>query len=655
MPRSTLSILTLLLVFHAAHSIESDGAISQPTSESSNAAVPISPTPIVKSETPDPVEEAETPQDKSQEEIHKTDSLLIQVQLVLLVLTLVSGYALRKKRVFWVHETGLALIYGLVAGLIILGITNFETNAIKEINNDNSSKGETKPHNNPTALQCSTKHLINGSTITKPLSSPNYTVAIEIELNETSKIYSYKLLGEVDEPEAARFDDELKKITFDAEIFFQLLLPPIIFYAAYSMRKRHFFRNIGAILTYSFIGTIIATCVTAGIVYLFVIIAQGISSTSVLHGFQFYDCLYFGAIISATDPVTVLAVFKEKRVDVDLDALLFGESILNDAVAIVLASAINKAKESATFSSIKVIGNFFGVFFGSFAIGASIGIVNAIAFKFIPLTSEPAVETSLFVLISWSAFMTAESLDCSGIVSVLFAGILQAQYTYRNMSPQSQNTTKEFFHLLSFIAENFVFCYMGLTMATSSHHSWSLWFILGSFIGIIVGRACNIYPLSWILNLGRGKKISKEFQHMMMWSGLRGAMAFALAVRETLSSTQQTIFTTTLLICYLTVLVLGGGTNYVLQALHIPINVDPDADLKGSGAEPTWVFKQWHKLDRKFLRKCLVRKDAAYANDRSDESPVISGSQGFQANSFDTPHGAVRLEEEYDDDAEIAI
>ena len=106
------------------------------------------------------------------------------------------------------------------------------------------------------------------------------------------------------------------------------------------MRKRHFFRNIGAILTYAFVGTLIATFVTASIVYMFVLIDQ--KTFHSLEKFTFDDCLYFGAIISATDPVTVLAVFQEKRVNVDLDAMLFGESILNDAVAIVLARAIRE-------------------------------------------------------------------------------------------------------------------------------------------------------------------------------------------------------------------------------------------------------------------------------------------------------------------------
>ena len=411
------------------------------------------------------------------------------------------------------------------------------------------------------------------------------------------------------------------------------------------MRKRHFFRNIGTILTFAFIGTLIATFVTAIIVEFFVKIAQTFGS---LTTFTFNDCLYFGAIISATDPVTVLAVFKEKLVDVDLDAILFGESILNDAVAIVLAGAIkansapnsvlggasnpqelgealaangaNGVDDGSSTHAGGIILSFFGVFLGSFFIGSIIATFNALFFKYLPFTTEPIMETSIFVMASWSAFLTAESLGCSGIVAVLFAGILQAQYTYRNLSPLGQTLTKEFFHLLAFVSENFVFCYMGLTITQAAKHAWSFWFILGSFVGIIVGRAANIYPLSWLINylhershresqVNVPKRIPGEFQHMMMWSGLRGAMAFALAIRDTITSKDQTIFTTTLLICYLTVWILGSGSSTMLDKLGIKVNVDPDADLNRQGGgyqKHNAIFSLWHKLDKKFLRPILT-------------------------------------------------
>ena len=135
---------------------------------------------------------------------------------------------------------------------------------------------------------------------------------------------------------------------------------------------------------------------------------------------SFNDCLYFGAIISATDPVTVLAIFNDLHVDVTLYALVFGESILNDAIAITLAGSIDSfAKHynnnfgffTAVFRS---FGNFVYIFVLSFIQGSSIGCATALLTKFTKLCDFPLLESSLFVLMSYSTFLMAEALELSG-------------------------------------------------------------------------------------------------------------------------------------------------------------------------------------------------------------------------------------------------
>ncbi|CAH6785724.1 Slc9a7 [Phodopus roborovskii] len=175
---------------------------------------------------------------------------------------------------------------------------------------------------------------------------------------------------------------------------------------------------------------------------------------------------------------------------------------------------------------------------------------------------------------SWSTFLLAEACGFTGVVAVLFCGITQAHYTYNNLSVESRSRSKQLFEVLHFLAENFIFSYMGLALFTFQKHVFSPIFIIGAFVAIFLGRAAHIYPLSFFLNLGRRHKIGWNFQHMMMFSGLRGAMAFALAIRDTTSYARQMMFTTTLLIVFFTVWVIGGGTTPMLSWLNIRVGVE---------------------------------------------------------------------------------
>ncbi|KPP59326.1 hypothetical protein Z043_122763 [Scleropages formosus] len=139
------------------------------------------------------------------------------------------------------------------------------------------------------------------------------------------------------------------------------------------------------------------------------------------------------------------------------------------------------------------------------------------------------------------------------------------------------------FELLNFLAENFIFSYMGLTLFSFQYHVFNPMFIIGAFLAVFLGRAANIYPLSLLLNFGRRNKIGSNFQHVMMFSGLRGAMTFALSIRDTATYARQMMFSTTLLIVFFTVWVCGGGTTQMLSCMRIRVGVDSDQDNSNEG------------------------------------------------------------------------
>uniref|UniRef100_A0A672SRH3 Solute carrier family 9 member 6b n=1 Tax=Sinocyclocheilus grahami TaxID=75366 RepID=A0A672SRH3_SINGR len=221
---------------------------------------------------------------------------------------------------------------------------------------------------------------------------------------------------------------------------------------------------------------------------------------------------------------------------------------------------------------------FLGVFSGSFAMGAATGVMTALVTKFTKLRDFPLLETALFFLMSWSMFLLAEACGFTGVVAVLFCGITQAHYTYNNLSAESKSRSKRLFELLNFLAVNFIFSYMGLTLFFFQHHVFNPFFIIGAFLAIFLGRAANIYPLSFLLNLGRKNKIASNFQHIMMFSGLRGAVTFALSIRDTATYTRQMMFSTTLLIVFITVWVCGDSVSCILCLNCLSVGVDTDQD-----------------------------------------------------------------------------
>ncbi|XP_023179094.1 sodium/hydrogen exchanger 6 isoform X2 [Drosophila hydei] len=488
---------------------------------------------------------------------HRIQSLDLLVFVFLLALTVLTIWLFKHHRVSWLHETGLAVIYGLIVGAIIRYAGTNTTLVHMQV----------EPQGVPTYND----------------KLPPDTLWFNYPVNQTNAegvktTYAYVFRGQVYDIEENEID---LKATFDPEVFFNIILPPIIFYAGYSLKKKYFFRNLGAILTFAIVGTTLSAFLIGGLMYGCVKLMPKYLSSSC----TFLDTLYFGALISPTDPLTILAIFNDLHVDVNLYALVLGESVLNDAVAIVLSGAIqnygehySNTGEFETTAFLRSLSDFFSIFFLSLMIGAVMGCFTALLTKFTRVRDFPLLESALFVLMSYSTFLLAEATELTGVVAVLFCGICQAHYTYNNLSEDSRQRTKQIFELLNFLAENFIFSYIGVSMFTFPKHHFDAGFITTAFICAALGRAVNVYPLSWLLNIKRKPKISSNFQHMLFFAGLRGAMSFALAIRNTVSEARQTMLTATSLIVIFTVIIQGGAANFFLNWLKIPVGVDEETE-----------------------------------------------------------------------------
>jgi sodium/hydrogen exchanger-like protein 6/7 len=207
----------------------------------------------------------------------------------------------------------------------------------------------------------------------------------------------------------------LKNVSFNYQMFFNLLLPPIILASGFELHQTNFFRNIGAILTFAFAGTFISA-VVLGLI-LFVWTRLNLDGVSI----DLIEAMSVGATLSATDPVTILAIFNAYQVDPKLHTIIFGESLLNDAIAIVLFETAQKYRVAGhgirAFSIVESIWTFIYVFFGSLVIGLIIGMVTSLLLKFTYLRRFPKTESCMVLLIAYASYFFSNAIHMSGMFS----------------------------------------------------------------------------------------------------------------------------------------------------------------------------------------------------------------------------------------------
>ncbi|CDO68766.1 hypothetical protein BN946_scf184989.g32 [Trametes cinnabarina] len=373
-------------------------------------------------------------------------------------------------------------------------------------------------------------------------------------------------------------------LTFRHTLFFNLLLPPIILASGYELKQENFFRNFGSILVFAFLGTFISA-VGVGVI-VFIWSSLGLESL----GLTLIECLTFGSTLSATDPVTILAIFNQYKVDPKLYTIIFGESLLNDAVSIVMYETLSQFHGS-DFSVTHIfhgIGIFLLSFGGSMALGVVFGLAMSLVLKHSSLALYPSIETCLVALCAYTCYFFSNGLSMSGIVSLLFCGITLKHYAYHTMSRRTQRATKYIFATLAQLSENFIFIYLGLSLFTSPPSSAKITsyfkplFIMVTTVAVVFTRYAAVFPLSEAINFfhrhARGQRqeeIPHSYQMMLFWAGLRGAVGVALAAGFK-GDNAQSMRTTVLVVVVLTVIVFGGTTARMLEVLGIRTGVEDD-------------------------------------------------------------------------------
>ena len=305
----------------------------------------------------------------------------------------------------------------------------------------------------------------------------------------------------------------VQTVVLTKELLFSALLPPLIFEAALLLHWERLRKEMRVVLSMATVGLALAAFVTAAGMHFLV-------------GWPPISAGIFGVLIAATDPVSVIATFKETGVTGRLRLLVEAESLFNDGVAAVLFALLLAVAEGASPTWLGMAGQTLWVVGGGVASGALL----ALALLYVAgNTQDHLVEITLTTVAAWGSFLLAEHFDCSGVLATLTAGLVVG-----NRGPLGAITSKgreaaeAFWEFVAFVANSLIFLLIGVHEAQQDFSA--IWGVSLVAIALVtLGRAVVVYPFSALFSRG-DLRISGAYQHIMFWGGLRGALALALAL-----------------------------------------------------------------------------------------------------------------------------
>ena len=303
------------------------------------------------------------------------------------------------------------------------------------------------------------------------------------------------------------------ELPLSRDLIFNILLPPLVFEGALQLDWRRFRNELPLTLTLAFVGVGIAAVVVAAGMHFFV-------------GWSWIGAALFGVLIAATDPVSVIAAFREMGCLPRVSMVVESESLLNDGVAAVGFAVVSAVAAGASPSVGAIIPAFAWTLAGGVIIGLPTG---GAVLLIVGRTDDPLVEITLTAIAAYGSFLVAEHFYASGIISALTAGLMIGSFGTRFLSRHGRDRVRHAWEFFAFLANSIVFILIGMNVADQPLRALGSTAAAVAIVLVLAGRGLSVYPLAALFRRSRWK-LPASFQHTLFWGGLRGALALALAL-----------------------------------------------------------------------------------------------------------------------------
>lgn len=308
------------------------------------------------------------------------------------------------------------------------------------------------------------------------------------------------------------FSPWIPQVEITKELVIAVFLPPLIFETAFALRWSELRRDLGPLVAMATVGVLLSTAV----VYL---------GFTRLLGWDWRPALLFSTLISATDPVAVIAMLKDSRVEGRFRLLIEAESLLNDGTAAALFAVASVAVISDAGAG-SAVGTFLRIALGGLGCGA---VVGALSLLLIDRTEDHLVEITATVIAAYGAFTVAEHFGFSGVLATTVAGLIVGNLgPQRGMTERGHLAAERFWEFAAFVANSLLFLLMGARIAGASYLP-ILGAALAAILFVTAGRAASVYGVMGLFARS-DRRLDAGSQHLLVWGGLRGALGLALAL-----------------------------------------------------------------------------------------------------------------------------